>query len=68
MRLWVDTENTYGGSENTYGGSENLLKSPKPAQNRHNFGWFSLRKSLENDPQNLIFGACGAKKVKKTRF
>ena len=31
-------------------------------------GSFSLRKSLQNDPQNLIFGACGAKNAKKTRF
>ena len=27
-------------------------------------GSFSLRKSLQNDPQNLIFGACGAKNAK----
>ena len=30
------------------------------------FGWFSLRKSLQNHSQNLIFGACGAKIAKKT--
>ena len=30
-------------------------------------GSFSLRKSLQNDPQNLIFGACGAKKCEKKR-
>ena len=32
------------------------------------FRRFSLRKSLQNHPQNLIFGACGAKMRKKTRF
>ena len=31
------------------------------------FRWFSLRKSLQNHPQNLIFGACGAKKCEKMR-
>ena len=31
-------------------------------------GWFFLRISLQNDPQNLIFGACGAKKCEKMRF
>ena len=32
------------------------------------FRWFSLRNLLQNHPQNLIFGACGAKKFGKSRF
>ena len=31
-------------------------------------GWFFLRISLQNEPQNLIFGACGAKKCEKNAF